>query len=452
MSSAATLDDLVLDINVSLDAAPVSQAGFGTVLIAGRTGSFSERLLFATTLAAVAAMTGLSASSAEYYAAREAFAAGADRVAIGRMGARVAQVQTVAITTAADGVWTWSITDTTGTFTDTYTASGSASASTIATALRSSINGTATEVTASGSSANVVCTADVAGRGFTVTITPPAGGAVTSTATTANLSVGDELDAILAENGDWYGLVLTSRTAEDILQAAAWTEGNARRVFVAQTSDAAVITSATTDIASLIKDAGYRRTFVLRFGTDSKGLDAGALASFLSVDADTSSTTLAFTVVPGVSADALSTTQRDYALAKYASVYLKLKGQVCLFNGKGGGGYRLDEILVMDWFRARVEEAHAQTMLDARARGSKVPHTDKGYAQFESDVRSVYARGVRAGHFVEDTLTLSMPTRAEVEADYPSWLTSRSYTYTGSAKLAGAAESVTLNFNATYTG
>jgi len=445
MTQNASLDDIVLDINVSLSAAAVTRAGFGTVLIAGRNASFSERLQFFTTLAAVALASGLSSSTPEYYAAREAFATGIDRVAIGRMTARVAQVHTFEITTAADGVWTITIDD----VEYTYTASGSAAASVVAAGLRAAVNATDVTITAAGSSAIITLTSDIAGRGFTATITPAGAGVASSTATTANVSVGDQLDAIQNEENDWYGLVLASRVDEDMLQAASWVESEGHKIFIGQSSTAGILLTATTDdVASVMQDRSYTRSFIAWHATGTEALDAGWMASVLQADLDTQSTTFAFQTIAGVATDAISVTQRGAGIAKNVGLYLKMKGVGSTYQGKSAGGGWLDETMIADWFDARIAEGVAQALLDASARHEKIAHTDEGYAVFEAIVRGVYETGVAAGHFRDNTLLLDMPTRDDVS---DASVTARTYAFSGSVGLAGAVHGITFNVTASAT-
>lgn len=442
----ATLDDLVLDIDVTLGAAAVDGASFDVMLIAGRNATFPERVNEYTALADVIDGTGITSSHPEYRAAREAFANGADRVLIGKLGARVAQVHTFEITTTADGVWTITIDG----VDYTYTASGSAAASAVATGLRAAVNTTDVEITAAGSSAIITLTADIAGRGFTATITPPpaTAGVASSTATTANVSVGDELDDVLNENAGWYVLVMaTGAVDEDVLQAAAWVESDGRRIQIAQSSTAGILSaSSTTDLAYVLEDRSYNRTSLWYHGSASTQDLAAALAGdALQADPDEEATTWAHRTLSGISTATISATQRSAALAKNCGVYLKLKGTGATYEGKMASGLFVDEVVSADWFRARLEEDVAQALLDASARNAKIPHTDAGYLVFESIVHDRFAQGVAANHFRDDTLVVEYPDRATVPS---SDVTNRIFRLSGSVGLAGAVHSVSFNLTA----
>lgn len=67
------------------------------------------------------------------------------------------------------------------------------------------------------------------------------------------------LDTINAYDNDWYGLVTAFKAQADIEEIAAWTETQ-KKIFLASSEDADVITNVTTDVASALNTAGYERT------------------------------------------------------------------------------------------------------------------------------------------------------------------------------------------------
>jgi hypothetical protein len=67
------------------------------------------------------------------------------------------------------------------------------------------------------------------------------------------------LNAIIAEDADFYNVLSTYRLAADILEIAAWTAANGK-IYGACSQDADVLTAVDTDIASLIKAAEYDTT------------------------------------------------------------------------------------------------------------------------------------------------------------------------------------------------
>lgn len=67
------------------------------------------------------------------------------------------------------------------------------------------------------------------------------------------------LNAIEAEDSDWFCLLSPHRVSADIQEIAAWIESRTK-IYVANSQDADVLTVVTTDIASVLQAAGYNRT------------------------------------------------------------------------------------------------------------------------------------------------------------------------------------------------
>ncbi len=452
--SNASIQNSIISGTVNLATAGVSPVGFGRTLILGRNGSLPSMVEVFTSLSDVAAYYATSAP--EYLAAAFQFSNNARDVAIGKIAASVAQVTNYTITAAADGVWAWELTSNGTTYTGSVTASGSATANAIATLLRADINSVAgAAVTAAGATNVVQVTADVAGRGFTATFTPPSGGTGTLVTATPNVSVGTELDDLTSENDSWFALCVVTGTDEDVYQAAEWVFANPRKVQYSQSSDANILTSATSDVASQIRVRGWFNSKVLYHAITSEYVAAGALANFLSVNQDTTTTTLNLTPVVGGIADQINGTARNYAIGKGASLFLPL------LNGGTTGGRILeqasadykffDDVVTRAWFKARLDEQALRIMTQVRDLGSKIPQNDGGYTVMQSIVRTVYDLGVSAGKFNANSFTFtSAPTFAQVAELYPSWLTERRYEVTFQCGLAGAVGNFVYTANLIY--
>lgn len=67
------------------------------------------------------------------------------------------------------------------------------------------------------------------------------------------------LNTITDFDDDWYGLIATFKSKEDIEEIAAWTESK-KKIFFASSEDADVITDSTTDISSELSAAENDRT------------------------------------------------------------------------------------------------------------------------------------------------------------------------------------------------
>jgi hypothetical protein len=307
-------------------------------------------------------------------------------------------------------------------------------------------------VTASGAGSDVIITADVAGTPFTVgTLAAPGTGTLTPVATTANQSVSTELDAMLAASSAWYGFNLVSRDALDIERAASWAETNSRFHY-AQTSDADVLTAVTTDIASDLKAAAYNYTKIMWYSTDATPAAFAHLANRLAVNPDVQTTIWDYVTLSGITTDvsALTATQLINLTGKNAGAYLTLGGVGSTGGGNKQSSGRFSDVqITVDWLKARIEEAHAQLLLNYSNRGSKIPFTDLGFAAVGAVARGVLELGIRAGHFERTTDTqgneispfVTLPARAAVSAGDVS---ARLLRYTCGALLAGAVQRVVV--------
>ena len=451
----ASIQNSILTGTVNLATAGVYPTGFGRTLILGRIATFAGYVEVFTALADVLDGTGLTTSSPEYLAAQFQFANGAHDVAIGKIAARVAQVDTYTVGTAADGDWDWELTIDGTTYTGSVDGTGQTN-SQIATLLRADINTEAgADVTASGSTTAVIVTSDVAGRGFTLSITPPTGGTGSLAHTTANVSVGTELTLLDDEDDSWFALCVVTGTDEDIYQAADWVFSNPMKVQVSQSAASAILTSATTDVASLIQARGFYNSKVVYHATTTEMVAAGALANFLAVNQDTGTTTFNLTPVTGATPEQITGAKRNYALGKGASLFLPSQN-----GGTTGGrileqaseGYKFfDDCVTRAWFNARLDEQALRIMTAVRDRGSRIPQDDGGYTIMQGILRTVYELGVVAGKFVAGSLEFtSAPTYAQVVELHPSWLTERKYEVTIQCGLAGAIGNFVYTANLIY--
>ena len=81
------------------------------------------------------------------------------------------------------------------------------------------------------------------------------------------------LNAIEAQDSDWYCLVTPYRVSADIQEISLWIETKTK-IYVANSQDADVLTAVSTDIASVLQAASYNRTAYLwhhKSGADVTG-------------------------------------------------------------------------------------------------------------------------------------------------------------------------------------
>lgn len=218
----------------------------------------------------------------------------------------------------------------------------------------------------------------------------------TITAGIAAETVQGTLDAIQDLDQSWYGFVFTTGyTEQDIKDAAAWAEAQIK-VFGFTTSAADVLVAATTtDIASFLKSSLYSRTFGIWDDNDAyAAVSAIARAFTVNFNAQNSTITLKFKVLPGISTSSLTESQRRALVAKNMNYYTVFGDSAMLAEGIMASGQFFDERHGLDWLQNAVQ---TNVFGFLYTRTTKVPQTDKGVAALVQQVERAMAEGVNNG-------------------------------------------------------
>ncbi len=268
-------------------------------------------------------------------------------------------------------------------------------------------------------------------------------------------------------SSDWYflGLAATGSgaAASDQVLVAGFIEAAVpTRMFGVSSSNANILSaSATTDIAYLLQQLNYRRTFV-QYGSTNDYVVASLMARASTVDFAGSNTTitLMFKQEPGVVAEVLTESQAQAAKGKNANVFAAYNNDTNILQfGTVAAGFYIDEIQGADWL---------QNDLQTRVYGAlyaapKIPQTDAGVTQLitvceqgcdQAVANGFIAPGVWTGSPVGvlktgDTLAkgyyVYAPSVASQSASDRN--ARKSPPITVAIKLAGAIQSVTMAIN-----
>ena len=207
----------------------------------------------------------------------------------------------------------------------------------------------------------------------------------------------DALDAVSAENNDWYALTAETRVKADILELAAAIESR-RQIYGAATADADVITTATTDVATALFDLNYERTFLVYLPTAATEYPECAwIGSQLpevpgSNDWDLKSAS-------GITVSKLTETQKTNLRNKSCNFYIRKAGVEIFQDGNMASESPIDEQIFIDWLVARLEESVFFRMVNVK----KIPFTRTGATIIENDIRGVMSQGVTNGGIADDT-------------------------------------------------
>ncbi|MDE1158436.1 MAG: DUF3383 domain-containing protein [Neorhizobium sp.] len=273
--------------------------------------------------------------------------------------------------------------------------------------------------------------------------------------------------ALADQSTDWYGLAVATSTAPTdaaYLDVAAFIEGAAQShlLGITITSTTVLDPTSTSDLASVLKAAGYKRTFS-QYSSSSPYAVASLFARAFTVDftANNTTITLKFKQEPGVTAEFLTQTQANTLDAKNVNYYVNYANDTAIIQqGVMASGVFFDEVHGTDWLQDYIQTAVYNLLYQST---TKIPQTDSGVHRIVNVIDASLAQAVtnglvapgvwNAGGFGEliegDTLDTGYYIYApKVSSQSQSERESRKApTIQVAAKLAGAVHSVNVILN-----
>lgn len=436
----------IVRINISQQTKAVAQASFGIPLIVGPTDPGWEEgdIVHAYSDADALLDDGFGTTDPEYVWALKLNAQpiAPSQFLVGRRTTAVAQVSTLAVNTADTGDGRTFAFTLNGVVVS-HESSGSDTKQDILTGLRTAAIATGAvtgNVTGTGDSALLTLTSTTPGQALSFTAVDSQ---LTLNTTTPAKGIAADVAAIRAIDDTWYGWVLVEGTDADILQGAAWTEGQKKMFFATSATGAIGDPAATTDVMSKLKASSYRRSPLL---WSPGAADLGAVAAWVGgqLPKTPGSNTWAFKTLAGVPADTLTDAQMIAAVGnpvagldgKNANVHTVVGGVPITQMGTTPDGDYIDVVIGLDWLEAEMT-ANVFRYLVA---SDKIPYTDVGTAVLISGVRKALDDGARNG-LVE---AASIVVDAQKVADVPANKRANRIapTITWACRLQGAVHSV----------
>lgn len=391
----------IVNVQITRQTTPVSQLGFGVVMILGTHKVFNERIRYYQEADAILE-DGFESTSPEYIAALAVLSQQPRPIQLA-IGRRSADDVVVTVSTVADSTnYTTTINGTAFTINSGVAATDES----IATALVNAINGGSEPVTAvDNSDGTYDLNADVTNEAYTLSVDENQ----TVSALVASDALQDDLSAVSDENDDWYGLVLTSRVEQDVLDAAAWCEARIK-LFGTASADTDILDAvSTSDIAFLLSDAEYARTFVM-YHDDAATIYPEAAWFGKQFPTNPGSTTWAFKTLATIPSVKLTATQRINAQNKNCNTYENRGGVSFAYQGKVAAGEYIDIIRGVDWLQARMTERIFSRLVNL----PKIPYTDPGAAIIEAEIRAQLDIGIAQDLIAADPqYTVTIPKVAD---------------------------------------
>ncbi len=194
--------------------------------------------------------------------------------------------------------------------------------------------------------------------------------------------------------------------------AAAWAETETKLFFFAS-SEADIITSATTDIASFMEGQNYDRTVTIyhtdtNLEQDPSWIEEGWPGEALPYDAG--SQTWAYKTIAAVASYNLSSSELGFAFGKNANIYTSVAGVDIMREGKVASGEWIDIIRGLDWLKARLQEEIYSQLVNVR----KIPYTDEGVTLIANIVEGVLNEAAGVGLLVKESIEVTAPKVADI--------------------------------------
>jgi hypothetical protein len=181
-----------------------------------------------------------------------------------------------------------------------------------------------------------------------------------------SVAIGTALDTLKASHGDWYGLLITSRTADDLHAAGTWALAN-EKLFI----------GCAAAVAALTGRNNIREAYLIHDGAAAFPEAAWAGLCF---PQDIGSITWKWKSPTGVVASGFTLTELNAIRAAKGQTFSKRSGVVYSDNGITTGGEFIDVIMSRDYIKARLGEA----IFALQVKVKKIPFDDSGAAMLES--------------------------------------------------------------------
>lgn len=250
-----------------------------------------------------------------------------------------------------------------------------------------------------------------------------------------------DLNAIEAEDPEWYGLLLDSESEAEIALAAAWAEARKILCIVSSIDTELKDSGVSTDIGSDLMTAGYARTGLIF--SESSQQYGGARWMGRMFPKDPGSATWAYKKLTGFNATVLNAAEEGALDAKNVNHYQNIKGVPITQQGYSASGEYLDITRGVDWFRARLQERLYNLLVN----NEKLPFTNATGDLLRAEIDAQMREAENAGVLAPDTEDFPWVIDVQDVADI-SQIDRASRLWPGiefSAYLAGAVHTIQIS-------
>lgn len=272
----------------------------------------------------------------------------------------------------------------------------------------SDVDATGTEI-AAGLAALIEADADInsfvaaSNTTSTLIVAPSSTGKVSMGAGTSNITISSTsgetvataISAIVDENDQWFFMLSDSHSSTDIQAMAEYAAAN-KKIYFVSSQEAAIFTSSTIDIASVLNGLQYDNTVLISHKSADKEFVEGSALGTVASSIPGVGNLFAKTLV-GAPIDSLSNTEATYATNKKSNIYVRRGGTGWLENGTVVSGRFFDVMHGSLALEARMQEAVFAMIKRISDLGKMLRFTNEGIREVVSEMKTVLDEFVRSG-------------------------------------------------------
>ena len=270
--------------------------------------------------------------------------------------------------------------------------------------------------------------------------------------------IADTMEAITADDGNFYGIGLTSREEQDIFAMAEWAEANEKLFATATAKDGAYQSDVDTDLGSKLKAKNFYRTYWFYHALPNEFPELALMSRCFTVYPG--GETWALKKLAAITTDNLSSTKvtaicgNKNVTGKNGNAFVPFRNISCTQGGMVAAGEWIDVIRFRDWLKEEI----SINVFNLLVNTDKVPYTDEGIAQVEARIRDALTLGQRRGGIAQTeydeegrknlgyTVTVPLSSSISPNTKAKRKLTDVFFT----ARLAGAIHFVEIKGSLTY--
>jgi hypothetical protein len=264
-------------------------------------------------------------------------------------------------------------------------------------------------------------------------------------------TIADALDAILADDSDFYGIHIEDRTAADHVVLSGWLDtqetAGSKFVGIVQSADADWLTASVPAGYTTIDDK--ERVFIVYHATDAEVRAEGLGGNRLAYSPDTNSVPWNTPVTEVGTFTAIAITQAQKVLARANNANFALPfgtlNNAYFDLGRNLNSRAFDQIITADWFETRLREALADLIAVLAGNGEKLGVNADGQNRVAGEIGKVALLGVAAKHFEKGQVVITPETITAADR------TSQTMRFTVGAQNVVGAIGISLTVNLSST-